>query len=267
MDGKDRNRMEPATGVQGGLRTVDILGVRVHDVTYEESIVAIEGFLASGGVHRVVTPNPEFVMLARRDPEFHRILNASSLAIPDGVGLLWAGRVLGRPLREHVRGTDLVVRLASVSARKGYRWFLLGAAEGVARVAADRLRARWPELPVAGTFAGRSGPEGDEETRSAIRAAGRVDVLLVAYGAPAQEKWMERNQAALGVPVAIGVGGVFNFLAGRAPRAPVWMRRLELEWLHRLLTQPWRWRRQLALPRFALLVMAEAVRGKRKGRP
>jgi len=257
--GKDRSRREMGIGVQGGLRTVNILGVRVHDVTYEESIAAIEGFLASAGVHRVVTPNPEFVMLARRDAEFRRILNESSLAIPDGVGLLWAGWMLGRPLREHVRGTDLVVRLASVSARKGYRWFLLGAAEGVARVAAERLQARWPELQVAGTFAGKAGPEGDE--------AGRVDVLLAAYGAPAQEKWMERNQAVLGVPVAIGVGGVFNFLAGRAPRAPVWMRRLELEWLHRLLTQPWRWRRQLALPRFALLVMAEAVRGERKGRP
>jgi N-acetylglucosaminyldiphosphoundecaprenol N-acetyl-beta-D-mannosaminyltransferase len=96
--------------------------------------------------------------------------------------------------------------------------------------------------------------------RARIRAAGRVDVLLVAYGAPKQEAWLDRNLAELGIPVGIGVGGVFNYLSGETPRAPAWVRRIHFEWLHRLITQPWRWRRQLALPAFAALAVAHAVR-------
>ena len=109
----------------------------------------------------------------------------------------------------------------------------------------------------------------DAAVQGLIRAAGPVDVILVAYGAPRQELWLERNLGPLGIPVGIGVGGVFNFLAGRAPRAPGWVRRLELEWLHRLVTQPWRWRRQLALPRFLLLAALAAAceRVRRRRRP
>ena len=103
-------------------------------------------------------------------------------------------------------------------------------------------------------------------TRALIGAAGRVDVLLVAYGAPRQEEWLDRNLAALGIPVGIGVGGVFNYLAGDAPRAPRWVRRIHFEWLHRLITQPWRWRRQLALPQFAALAVVEGLSSRRARR-
>lgn len=233
-----------------------ILGVIVHDVTYEEALDAICRFVEDRGPHVVTTPNPEFVMSARRNRAFRRVLNRAALAIPDGVGLLWAGRLAGYPFREHVRGTDLVLRLARRSAERGHRWFLLGGAPGVAKRAATAIQQHAPGLAIAETLAGRSGPEGDEETRAAIQAAGPVDVLLVAFGAPGQEFWMDRNLAAVDVPVGIGVGGVFNYLAGEAPRAPVVIRRLELEWLHRLATQPWRWRRQLALPAFVLTVLA-----------
>jgi N-acetylglucosaminyldiphosphoundecaprenol N-acetyl-beta-D-mannosaminyltransferase len=232
-----------------------VLGVRVHDVTYDEAIETIDGFVKAGGSHIVTTPNPEFVMAARADPEFMSLLNSAALAIPDGVGLLWAARLSGLPFREHVRGTDLILRLAEHSARVGFRWFLLGAAPGVAEQAAEALRAREPELRIAGTYGGSASPAGDIECREAIAAAGGADIVLVAFGAPAQEQWMDRNLDAAGVPVGIGVGGVFNYLAGVAPRAPAWLRAMELEWLHRLLTQPWRWRRQLALPRFALQVL------------
>lgn len=247
------------------MNSLFLLGVRVDDVTFEEALDLIESFIAAGGPHAVVTPNPEIVMAAQRDVEFRAALNASALAIPDGVGLLLGARLLGHRLRQHVRGTDLVYRLAELSAARGYRLFLLGAADGVAAAAAEALRRRYPGLQVAGAAPGSPRPEEDAAVRSLVASAGRVDVLLVAYGAPAQEKWLARNLAPLGVPVGMGVGGVFNFIAGRSPRAPLWVRRLELEWLHRLVTEPWRWRRQLALPRFALAVLAEAAR-RRLGR-
>jgi N-acetylglucosaminyldiphosphoundecaprenol N-acetyl-beta-D-mannosaminyltransferase len=242
------------------VHSLDVLGVRVDDVTYEEALALIDGYIGERAPHAVVTPNPEFVILARRDAAFRTSLNAAALAIPDGIGLLMAARLFGTPLREHVRGTDLVLRLAERSVGRGYRWFLLGAANGVAEEAAAMLRSRFPGLLVAGSYAGHGGPRGDSETRAAVVAAGPIDIILVAYGAGKQEAWMQRNLAPLGIPVGLGIGGVLNYLAGRSPRAPVWMRRLELEWLHRLLAEPWRWRRQLALPKFLALVCIEAAR-------
>jgi N-acetylglucosaminyldiphosphoundecaprenol N-acetyl-beta-D-mannosaminyltransferase len=134
-------------------------------------------------------------------------------------------------------------------------------AERTARV----LAARFPGLDIAGALAGSPRAEDDEATRAAIRAAGSVDVLLVAYGAPKQEHWLDRNLAALDIPVGIGVGGAFNYLSGAVPRAPAWVRRIHFEWLHRLITQPWRWRRQMALPAFAVLAAGETI-GRRSRR-
>jgi N-acetylglucosaminyldiphosphoundecaprenol N-acetyl-beta-D-mannosaminyltransferase len=239
-------------------RSVDVLGVRVDDVTYPEALALVERFIADGGSHIVTTPNPEFVMRARQDPDFRALLGRAALNIPDGIGLLLAARLHGERFREHVRGTDLVEQLAALGEERGHRWFLLGADEGVAQEAARNLQTRHPRLTIAGAAPGSPHPRDDEATRATIRAAGPVDVILVAYGGVTQECWMDRNLGALGIPVGIGVGGVLNFLSGRVPRAPAWVRRLELEWLHRLLVQPWRWRRQLSLPRFVAVALASA---------
>ena len=248
------------------VRSIDVLGVRVDDVTYDEAVALVDRFIAEGGPHVVTTPNPEFVMAARADPRFRAVLGRAALNIPDGIGLILAARLVGDHVREHVRGTDLVERLAAHGAARGHRWFLLGAEDGVAREAAERLRRRHPALRIVGAEPGSPRPEDDAAVRSLICAAGPVDVILVAYGAPRQELWLERNLGPLGIPVGIGVGGVFNFLSGRARRAPRWVRRLELEWLHRLVTQPWRWRRQVALPRFLLLASLAAARRRARRR-
>jgi N-acetylglucosaminyldiphosphoundecaprenol N-acetyl-beta-D-mannosaminyltransferase len=242
------------------VRSIDVLGCRVDDLTMDEAVAECERLILAGRPAQVVTPNAEIVVAAGRHPELRDLINRSALSIPDGAGLLLAGRLLATPLREQVTGTDLCYRLAALAAARGYRLFLLGAGPGVAAAAAAALRRRHPDLEVAGTFAGRAGPEGDAETRAAVAAAGRVDVLMVAYGAPRQERWIARNQAALGVPLALGVGGVFDFMSGRVPRAPAWLRRAGFDWLYRLVRQPWRWRRQLALPRFVWLVARSAVR-------
>jgi N-acetylglucosaminyldiphosphoundecaprenol N-acetyl-beta-D-mannosaminyltransferase len=248
------------------LRSISILGCRVDDVTMEEAVALCDSAVRQRRPTHVVTPNAEIVVAAQRDPDLRRLINAAALSVPDGAGLLLAGRILGTPLREQVTGTDLAYRLAELGAARGHRLFLLGAAPGVAELAATRLRARYPGLAIAGTFAGDSSEGGDAETRAAVAAAGPVDVLLVAYGAPRQEQWIARHQAALAVPLAIGIGGAFDYMAGRARRAPAWLRRLGLYWLFRLITQPWRWRRQLALPRFVWLVARSARRARRAGR-
>ncbi len=245
---------------------MEILGVRVDDVTYNEALERCASLVRTGRPQVVVTPNPEFVMLARRDPEFRRILNRAALAIPDGGGLLLAARLFGRPLREQVRGTDLCYGLVERAPREGWRVFLLGAGPGVAEEAACRLRQRVPGLEIAGTFAGNGAPEGDAETVAAVRRAGRCDLLFVAYGAPKQEKWIDRNVAGLDVGLAIGVGGVLDFMSGRVRRAPKVVRDAGLDWLFRLLQQPRRWRRQVTtIPPFVALALAEAARRRWRG--
>src|SRR5262249_26570739 len=142
-------------------RSMDVLGVRVDDVSYNEALERCVAFVRTGGRHYVVTPNPEFVVLARRDAGFRSILNRADLAIPDGGGLLLAARLWGQPLREQVRGTDLCYGLVERAPAEGWRVFLLGAAPGVAAAAAAALVRRAPGLQIAGTFAGDGSPAGD----------------------------------------------------------------------------------------------------------
>jgi len=233
---------------------VVILGVPVDNVTEEGALAKIEGFVENGRPHQVVTVNPEFVVAAQGDVKFFQVLKEADLSLPDGVGLLWAARFLGRPLSVRLAGVDTVRRIASLAAGRGYRLFLLGAAEGVAEAAARRLEEENPGLKVVGTYAGSPNPKEEEGIVEMIRAA-RPHLLLVAYGAPQQDLWIHRHLGRLGVPVTMGVGGAFDFISGKAKRAPGWMRRLGLEWLHRLLHEPWRWRRMLALPKFVWLVL------------
>ena len=244
------------------MKSVNVLGVRGDDVTYVEALALLRAALESRKPHVVTTPNPEIVLLARADPTFQTVLNRATLNIPDGIGLVLAARLAGKRLREHVQGTDLVLLLASATAPFGARWYFLGGSPGAAAAAAVALARQYPGLVIAGASPGSPLAADDVAVRNAIAAAGPVDVLLVAYGAPKQERWLDRNLAALDIPVGIGVGGVFNYLSGAAPRAPLWLRRLHLEFLHRLITQPWRWRRQLALPRFAALAVVSALRAR-----
>ncbi len=235
---------------------VRILGVDIDNVTMAEAVEQLVGAAASGAFCHVVTVNPEFVMIAQRDAAFRRVLQTADLAVPDGVGLLWAARWRGAPLRERVPGVDLVERLSAAAARYGLRVFFLGAQPGVAEAAAAKLRDRYAGLPVAGTYAGSPRPE-DEEYILALIEQARPHVLFVAYGAPQQDLWIDRHRRRLGPCVAMGVGGAFDFISGRAQRAPRWLQRLGLEWLHRLVREPRRWRRMLALPRFVWAVVTE----------
>jgi N-acetylglucosaminyldiphosphoundecaprenol N-acetyl-beta-D-mannosaminyltransferase len=238
--------------------SIDVLGVRVDDAVYDDLLSAVDDFVADGRPHQIVTLNPEMLVMAKDDPGFGRMLNAADLNVADGAGLMFAARLLGHPLRGLVTGSDGIYRLAAHCADQGYRPFLLGAGPGVAEVVAQELAAQFPGLDVAGVYAGSSSPEELETIVGLLRAA-EPDLLLVAYGVPAEETWIAQNRARLAVPVMIGVGGSFDFVAGVTQRAPSWVRRLGLEWLYRLLREPWRWRRQLALPRFVALVVGQKL--------
>ncbi len=234
--------------------SIRILGVRVDALDMEAAADRIEALVATGGRHLVATVNPEFIMRARRDAAFARVLETASLCLADGAGVMWAARRLGRPLPERITGIDLLPMLARRSAERGLRLYLLGAAEGVAEIAAERLRQIVPGVVIAGCHAGAAGPEGDEESLSLMNAA-HPDILLIAYGAPRQEFWYDRNRERVGAPVAIGVGGAFDYLSGRVSRAPGWMRSAGIEWLYRLVRQPRRVGRMAALPWYALAVI------------
>lgn len=222
-----------------------------------ETLHIARRYMVEPRLHQIATVNPEFVMTAQRDAAFREILQQADLCLADGVGLLLAAKRYGRRLPERVPGSELVYHLAQLAAEEGWRLFLLGAAPGVAQEAAATLQARYEGLQIAGVYAGSPALEENEAIVQRINAS-NADLLYVAYGAPRQDKWIARNKEALsGVRLAMGVGGALDFITGRAVRAPRWVQQLGLEWLHRLWQEPWRWRRMLALPRFALRVLLQ----------
>ena len=206
----------------------------------------------------MVTINPEIVMRARRDPAYGELLERTRLNVPDGAGIIAAARLRRLPMQQRVTGVDLVDDLAGLAAVHGYRLLLAGAAPGVADQAAAELRRRHPALTPPATLVGEPGPDGDSEAHAVLHEA-RPHIVLAAYGAPAQEFWIDRNLRDLAPVVGIGVGGTLDYLAGVIPRAPAPLRRVGLEWAYRLAREPWRWRRQRALPEFARLAILEAL--------
>jgi N-acetylglucosaminyldiphosphoundecaprenol N-acetyl-beta-D-mannosaminyltransferase len=206
-------------------------------------------------LHQIATVNPEFIMTAQKDPVFLKILNEADICLADGVGLLMAGRWMGKPLPERVAGSDFVYEVAQLAAENSWRLFLLGAAPGVAEEAAAIFQDKFPGLSIAGTYAGSPDPSENQTIVDLINDS-QADILYVAYGAPKQDKWIARNRYDLPpVRLAVGIGGSLDFVTGRSVRAPRWAQDAGLEWLHRLYKEPWRLKRMMALPRFAIEVI------------
>jgi N-acetylglucosaminyldiphosphoundecaprenol N-acetyl-beta-D-mannosaminyltransferase len=239
--------------------TLNILGVPVHALTTADALQQVRCFMAKPRLHQIATVNPEFVMAAQQDAAFRYVLRQAELCLPDGIGLVLASRWLGRPLPERVAGSEFVYQLAELAAQKGWPLYLLGAGPGVAEEAAAVFQRLYPGLIVAGTYAGSPDVEENNSIVQRINDSG-AQLLYVAYGAPRQDKWIERNRHILThVRVAMGVGGALDFVSGRAVRAPQWIQKLGLEWLDRLIRQPWRWRRMMALPLFAFQVIGKVI--------
>jgi len=231
-----------------------ILDVRVDNLTFNQVMAKINLFLCGKKLRQIVTLNPEFVLAAQKDKEFKKVLNQADLSISDGFGLKIAAAITGQKIGERITGVDLTLELAKLASERGDSIFFLGGAQGVAEKAVKRIKMIYPNLKVASTYAGN--PD-DKETIGILKKA-KPDILLVAFGAPKQDKFIAGlKHRYSGLPkVAMGVGGTFDYISGNIPRAPHWMRKIGLEWLYRLFRQPSRFGRIFrAVAVFTFLVM------------
>ena len=237
----------------------DVLGVAFDDVTLEEAVDRGMALLDEEGPHLVATPNPEIVQIAEKDPEFAKILADASLVLADGVGVIHAAKILGRPLKGRVPGIEFASALMARMAQTGRRLYLLGAKPGVAEMAAANLQAKYPGLVICGTHDGYFKEDGP--VVQAIRDSG-AEAVFVCLGAPKQEKWIAANGAATGAKLLVGLGGSLDVFAGTVKRAPEAFQKLGMEWFYRLCTQPSRIGRMAKLPLFLVSAAGARLRGK-----
>lgn len=250
---------------------IKIFQVGIDQVDNQKTIQKIEEFIVSKKPHQIVTPDTLAVLRARKDPEYHAILKSADLVTPDGAGILWAATTLNYPLSERVTGIDIIHNICQLAAKKGYSLYLLGSYPGVASDAALNLTEKYPGIKIAGTHHGyfscedsqncenvknsNSGKNKEEEEIIAEIKEKRPDILLAGMGVPKQEKWISKNLDKLDIPVCMGVGGSFDVLSGRIPRAPLWMQRHGMEWIYRSIKQPNRVFQVFALFYFIWLVI------------
>jgi len=227
-------------------RTIKILDVKIDNITFQQALETIEKFVIEGRksqkTFQITTINPEFVMEAQTNVIFKEALEGADLALPDGVGILWAGKYLKTPFKEKISGIDLIWQISKLAENREYRMFLLGAGEGIAEKTAQKLKEKYPKLKIVGTFAGSPDPKEAQAIIDLILEK-KPDILFVAYGAPKQDIWIARHKLKYQVPLSMGVGGAFDMISEIIPRAPVWLRKIGLEWLWRFYKQPSRWKR------------------------
>ena len=235
-----------------------VMTIAFDNITMEEAVGTAMGYIAARSRCRVVTPNAEFALEAKKNPRFLKILNTSQLVLADGVSVVLASKIIGDPMQGRVTGVGFAQALAAAMAKEGKSLYLLGAKPGVAEQAAEKLLETYPGLKIAGTHDGYFKEEGP--VVDAINAA-KPDALLVCLGAPKQEYFMEEHDAELEVPVMAGLGGSMDVLAGNVQRAPEFFQKYGLEWLYRLCKEPKRWKRMIKLP----LYLWDAVIWKVKG--
>ena len=233
---------------------VEVLNVKIDVVTMKEAVERVEEFITQKRPHLVVTPNAEIIMMANQDKELAQIINGADLVIPDGAGVVWAARYNGDPMPERVAGYDLVQNLLREAANKKYRIYMLGGSPGIVDKAKENAEKRYNGVQIVGTRHGFFTKQEEPEIINEI-IKHQPDILLVALGVPRQEKWIVEHMDQIKAPAAIGVGGTFDVMAGTVRRAPLWMQNARLEWLYRLLSEPKRAIRMLALPQFVLRVM------------
>lgn len=236
-----------------------ILDVRIDEVTMNEAVEKVKIFLDEDKMHLICTPNPEMLMTAQDDDEFKRILNSSELNIPDGTGIVWAAEKLGNPLKERVAGFDFIHRIFELGKDKNISFYFLGSKPSVAETASKKIEEKYPGIKVVGTNDGYFSVEEEKRVIKEINSK-KPDVLLVAMGAPKQERFINKYKDKLNCKIAIGVGGCFDVISGNVKRAPKLFIKLRLEWLYRGLTDFRRLKRLGAIPRFMIAVKRERKR-------
>lgn len=233
---------------------VNILGVYVDMVNIPQAADRIMRFLDEDKLHKVYTPNSEIIMAAYKDDSFKKLLNDADLLTADGIGVVYASRILGKPINERAAGFDIACEVLERINGTSRKLFLFGGKPGVAEQARDNLLKKYPALNIVGCRNGYFKPEEEPEIVKEINDSG-ADIVFVCLGAPKQEQWLARNSSSLKARVAMGIGGSLDVFAGTAERAPKFFCDHGIEWLYRLMKQPSRAGRMLALPKFGLTVL------------
>jgi N-acetylglucosaminyldiphosphoundecaprenol N-acetyl-beta-D-mannosaminyltransferase len=247
---------------------INICNVLIDNVSMQETLEIIEGLITRGEPCYITNANVDIIVRCNRDPEFAQYYREGILDVPDGVPVLWAAKFLGTPLKEKVSGSDLVPKVCALANRRGYRIFFMGGRPGAAEAAKLKLQEILKDLKVVGVYSPPFGFENDPvelKKMSRMIKEAKPDILFVGLGAPKQERWIKQYHKELGVPVSMGVGVTFEFIAGIVKRAPKWMQSAGLEWLWRLMMEPRRlWKRYLVddLQFFKLLVKQKLERGR-----
>lgn len=237
--------------------TVEIVGINIDNVNMDEAAGILAEYLDTDTCSMVFTPNSEILLESIKSRELEAALNGGQLVIPDGIGVVIASKFYGTPVKERVAGIDLMLRLMEIADSRGKSIYILGGKPGVAEEAAIRLTERYGGLRIAGARDGYFGAEEEARIINEINGS-NADILLVALGAPKQEKFIYNNRNSLKVSIAMGVGGSVDILAGRAKRAPEFYRKAGLEWLYRLMKEPWRIGRMMRLPKFIAVAFFDA---------
>ncbi|KQW88410.1 UDP-N-acetyl-D-mannosamine transferase [Massilia sp. Root418] len=240
---------------------ISMMGCQVDNLTMEETLQTIDGFIQSGKPHQHVVVNVDKLVKAAHDAELRRIINECALINVDGMPVVWASRLLGKPLKERVAGVDLFEALMQRSSKTGWRVFLLGAREEVVSEVKRQYEIKYPGLTVCGYRNGYWKPEEEAGVVEQIRAA-KADLLFVAISSPKKEHFLGQYQEHMKIPFAMGVGGTFDVAVGRVKRAPLWMQKSGLEWFYRFLQEPRRMFRRYFIEdmAFVWLFLKEAAR-------
>lgn len=242
---------------------IDVLGVGLNNITMDDAVRSVHELISSGRQGYVVTPNPEILYLCQRDPQIRSAVSRASLAIPDGIGVVYASKILKRPIRERVPGVELGENILPLAAERGYKLFILGGKPGVAEKAAEKLAVKYDGLVICGTA---DGYFSDDSAVSAQIDRAAPDILFVCLGTPQQELWMAAHLGRINAKLMIGLGGSVDIYSGEIKRAPKLWRKLNLEWFYRLLCQPRRIGRIAGrLPAFLRAVWRQRRAEKRRG--
>lgn len=237
----------------------EVLGVRFDDLTLNEAVEKATMLLDRADTSYIVTPNPEIVWLCRKDEKLKRALSGAALVLPDGIGVLYGAKILGRPLKEKIPGIDFAAALFKKTTDAGKAVYLLGAKPGIAALAAENLKKEFPGIRISGISDGYF--TDDKAMVDQINKT-NTDVLLVCLGAPKQEIWMAEQAAHLNARLLVGLGGSLDVFSGTVERAPLSWQKSGLEWLYRLKKEPWRIKRMIKLPIFIFAVIGQRILGK-----
>lgn len=239
--------------------SIKIYGVNIQNTSLDEASKIMEEYLKGDELRVISTPNTEIVMEAKKDDKLKAIINRADLIVPDGIGLIYASKIKKKPLQERVTGFDLSIKLLEIGNENGYRIYLLGGKEGVAKKAAQQIKEKYPNIEIAGFYNGyfKGSHTGHKDSHEELKLiedinSNKADIIFVGLGFPKQEIWIDENRDKINAKVIIGNGGVMDILSGNAKRAPEIYQRLGLEWLYRLIQNPSRLKRQLVLPKFLL---------------